>query len=136
MYEGIIKKLEKMKMQILDEIRQSVDDERDDLKLEIIDSYEHATQERNRELNLILLDREREKLNDINDALTRIEEGDYGICEECGEEIPLKRLNAMPFAKLCIACKSELEKLENTSKKKEDLSSLRNVPAMEIDEED
>jgi DnaK suppressor protein len=45
----------------------------------------------------------------IQRALERIEEGTFGICEECGEGIPAKRLKARPVTTLCIACKSRLE---------------------------
>lgn len=47
---------------------------------------------------------ERKELNLINDALDRIADGSYGVCEECGEIINPKRLIALPFAKLCINC--------------------------------
>jgi RNA polymerase-binding transcription factor len=45
----------------------------------------------------------------IRDALERLEDGTFGICEECGEEIPLKRLRARPVTTLCIQCKKEQE---------------------------
>ena len=43
-------------------------------------------------------------------ALEKMEEGTYGICESCEEEIPIKRLRAIPDAKFCIACQSQMEK--------------------------
>jgi len=46
----------------------------------------------------------------LEKALKRIEKGIYGTCEECGEKIPLKRLEAYLAARLCVACKSKLEK--------------------------
>ena len=48
----------------------------------------------------------------IEQALEKIEANEYGLCESCGEEIGLKRLEARPVAELCIDCKSEQEKLE------------------------
>ena len=45
----------------------------------------------------------------IRDALDRLQDGTFGICEECGEEIPLKRLMARPVTTLCIECKKEQE---------------------------
>jgi len=45
-----------------------------------------------------------EKLQDLNGALRRLEEGEYGVCAECGEEIAPKRLKAIPWAKYCIHC--------------------------------
>ena len=59
-----------------------------------------------------LRERERGLLNKINAALDKIEQGVYGECENCGEEIGLKRLEARPVAELCIDCKAEQEKLE------------------------
>ncbi len=59
-----------------------------------------------------LRERERGLLGKIDGALQKIEDGVYGECESCGEEIGLKRLEARPVAELCIDCKSEQEKLE------------------------
>lgn len=59
-----------------------------------------------------LRERERGLLNKIDAALEKIEQGVYGECENCGEEIGLKRLEARPVAELCIDCKAEQEKLE------------------------
>ncbi|MEE8581155.1 MAG: RNA polymerase-binding protein DksA [Myxococcota bacterium] len=59
-----------------------------------------------------LRERERGLLNKINLALEKIEEGVYGECESCGEEIGMKRLKARPVAELCIDCKSDQEKQE------------------------
>jgi len=47
----------------------------------------------------------------LDEALKRIERGTYGTCEECGDKIPPRRLEAFLAAKLCIRCKSKLEKL-------------------------
>lgn len=48
----------------------------------------------------------------IREALERLEEGTFGICEDCGEEIPLKRLRARPVTTLCISCKKKQEAKE------------------------
>jgi DnaK suppressor protein len=57
-------------------------------------------------------ERERRLLSKIGEALERIEQGDYGDCTSCGEEIGIKRLLARPVARLCIECKDEQERLE------------------------
>ena len=57
-------------------------------------------------------ERERGLLKKINEAIQRIEDGVFGECENCGEDIGVKRLMARPVAELCIDCKSEQEKLE------------------------
>lgn len=51
-------------------------------------------------------------LMSLEAALKRIDEGTYGICEQCSGKIPLKRLEAYPAANLCLTCKSEQEKLQ------------------------
>lgn len=62
-----------------------------------------------RELLFDLNDKERERLENINHALKRIEQGTFGICEGCGKKITMSRLKAVPFARFCIKCKSEFE---------------------------
>jgi DnaK suppressor protein len=63
---------------------------------------------------LRIRNREAKLIGKIRDALDRLEEGTFGICEECGEEIPLKRLMARPVTTLCIECKKEQEAEERT----------------------
>jgi DnaK suppressor protein len=50
-----------------------------------------------------------EILEDIDEALANIEKGRYGKCEECGGDISVKRLEAVPYARLCVQCKAKLE---------------------------
>ena len=92
------------------------------------DIYDQASSERDRELGLLLGDREREKLHAIDEALLRIREGEYGICEECEEKIPLGRLKALPFARHCVRCKSDLEKLQAQTKRFEEDRAYREIP--------
>ena len=65
---------------------------------------------------LRLRDRERKLMVKIKEALERIENGTFGICEECGEKISEKRLRARPMATLCIDCKHEQEASEKKVK--------------------
>ncbi|MFQ5458102.1 MAG: TraR/DksA family transcriptional regulator [Myxococcota bacterium] len=58
--------------------------------------------------------REATLLQKIDRALEKIEEGEFGICESCGEKISVKRLEARPVAELCIDCKVEQERSERT----------------------
>lgn len=67
------------------------------------DSYEQ-------EFTLELMDSERKLIAEIDDALNRIEKGTYGICEVDDEPIPKQRLEAVPWARCCVACASLLEK--------------------------
>jgi len=98
------------------------------------DIYDQASNERDRELLLLLGDREREKIRHIEEALTRLEEGEYGICEDCEEEIPLGRLKAMPFARLCVKCKADLEKLQAQTKRFEEDRVYRDIAISEEEE--
>lgn len=69
-----------------------------------------ATDNFDLEFNLGLATTEQQSLNLIDAALRRIEEGTYGLCEECAKAIPQKRLLAMPHAQLCLKCQEEEEK--------------------------
>ncbi len=57
-------------------------------------------------------ERESKLLNRIEEALARIDQGDFGDCTNCGEDIGVKRLMARPVARLCIECKDEQERFE------------------------
>ncbi|MBC7248468.1 MAG: TraR/DksA C4-type zinc finger protein [Actinobacteria bacterium] len=63
-----------------------------------------------RERDLSLSENVKDLLQRVNEALARIDEGTYGICEICGEKIPEERLEALPYANLCILCKQKEEK--------------------------
>jgi DnaK suppressor protein len=76
------------------------------------DPTDRATQESDRNFELRIRDRERRLINKIREALERIEEGTFGICEMCGDEISEARLKARPVTTLCINCKIEQEKQE------------------------
>jgi len=58
--------------------------------------------------------REAALLVKIDRALEKMDEGEFGICENCGEKIGIKRLEARPVAELCIECKTEQERAERT----------------------
>ncbi len=76
------------------------------------DPTDRATQESDRTFELRIRDRERKLLNKIREALERIDNGTFGICEMCGEEIGEARLKVRPVTTLCIDCKIEQEKKE------------------------
>jgi RNA polymerase-binding protein DksA len=62
-----------------------------------------------REIDYTLGDNAEQVISEIDAALQRIESGDYGVCESCGREIPRERLEANPWASLCIDCKRKAE---------------------------
>lgn len=80
-----------------------------DLKGNLPDPADRATLESDRNFTLRIRDRERKLIGKIKDALERIENGTYGICEICDEEISEKRLRARPVTTLCINCKKKQE---------------------------
>jgi DnaK suppressor protein len=59
-----------------------------------------------RELDLLLSAQARGAVVEIDRALAKIDTGNYGVCEQCGQPIPQARLQALPYASLCVACKS------------------------------
>lgn len=76
------------------------------------DPTDRATLETDRNFLLRIRDRERKLILKIKEALARIEDGTFGICEECGEEISEERLKARSVTTLCIACKTRAEEEE------------------------
>ena len=76
------------------------------------DTIDMATLESNRDFTLRLADRERRLVHKIRQALKRLNDGEYGICVACGEDISERRLMARPMATHCIDCKTEAEMLE------------------------
>jgi DnaK suppressor protein len=81
------------------------------------DPTDRASMESNRNSILRIRDRERKLIFKIQEALQRLNRGEYGICEECGEEIGIERLKARPVTTLCIACKSSQEIEERKAKR-------------------
>jgi DnaK suppressor protein len=79
---------------------------------EFPDPTDRASWESDRNFLLRIRERERKLITKIAEALARIEEGAFGICERCGEEISEKRLEVRPVTTLCIKCKQEQENLE------------------------
>ncbi|MDR3175253.1 MAG: RNA polymerase-binding protein DksA [Desulfovibrio sp.] len=77
------------------------------------DPADRATMEADRTFTLRIRDRERKLIKKIKAALQRMDDGIFGVCEECGDEIGVPRLKARPVTKLCINCKSKQEEDEH-----------------------
>lgn len=87
-------------------------EKKDDLQMshdDLADEVDLASSELNQNVALKLRDRERSLLQKIELALSKIEDGTFGICESCEEQIEIKRLQARPMAELCIRCKEAQE---------------------------
>jgi len=76
---------------------------------EVLDAVESSEADIQEDLEFALIQMKSETLNKINDALNRLDQGDYGYCFECGEEIAEKRLRALPFAVRCKDCEEQRE---------------------------
>ncbi len=127
--------LESMKRQLLAEIQQDLKQGRETSKDEGMDTYDLASEEREREISFILTDRDRGKLQAIEDALDRIDDGSYGVCESCEQEIAEGRLQAMPFTRLCVQCQADRETEAKQNRRGEDDRTYRRLGATDLDEE-
>lgn len=75
----------------------------------LADTTDIASEESDRDMTLRMQDHERKIVDEIRAALKRINEGDYGVCEACGDEVGERRLLARPTARHCIDCMTEIE---------------------------
>ena len=100
---------------------------------DIGDILDSVSEERTRELDMILTDREKRKLAQIDDAIERIEDNSYGLCEDCGVKIPKARLKVLPFAKYCIECQEKTEREEKYTREEPE-EGIRKVPVGEVEE--
>ncbi len=83
------------------------------------DVGDQALMDLDRELGISLMEMRNRRRQAIDEALTRLTEGTYGICAECGIEISERRLEAVPFAKLCVECQSKEELLERIEREED-----------------
>ena len=93
------------------EIQKYVSGENRQLVDTAIDEADWAAVEISEDINLKRLGAQRQLLKDVEECLRKVNEGTYGICEDCGEEISEKRLRVIPTASLCIDCKEQREKM-------------------------
>ena len=114
----IEKKLIEMREEILRRIQQARAEDQKGQR-DIGDEGDAATDAINRETSLALENRDLEVLKEIDYALAKMKKGTYGICESCGDEIPIERLKVLPFARYCLECQEEMEREQNRYRKKE-----------------
>jgi DnaK suppressor protein len=104
--------LQEQRVELLDKARKTLEQ---DMALdvnELPDDMDFATSQSDQGMILRLRGREKTLLKKIDGALKRLEAGEFGICDECGDEIAMKRLEARPVTSLCIECKTEQERRE------------------------
>ncbi len=114
--EKFKKQLTNKRDEILNEAGKTLSDMTDQ-NINIPDPNDRATVESGRSFELRIRDRERKLLSKIEAALERVDEGEFGVCDDCGEEIGRKRLEARPVTTLCIDCKTIQETKEKAQGK-------------------
>ena len=108
----IKKKLIKQRQELLTEAEHTLTSKISSEKESFPDPTDQAVAELDNNFVLRLRGREQKLLKKIDDAISRIDSGVYGVCESCGEQISLKRLEARPVTTLCIECKTRQEEEE------------------------
>ena len=111
--------LQAWKKELMEEVDRTVHHMQDEAA-NFPDPNDRATQESEFGLELRTRDRERKLLRKIDSALARIEDGSYGFCDETGEEIGLKRLEARPVATLCLEAQERRELAERQFRDRDD----------------
>lgn len=109
-YGSLVEQLDRRKAELEQEIdRLKLDEQESDGALSHYDQHDadQATDTFLRERDLALIDSMRHELHHVVEARERIESGSYGYCSACSKPIPLDRLEAMPFADMCVECAEE-----------------------------
>ena len=98
---------------------------RDEIRIEnAAEDFDRIQQRMNREVAIRNLDRESKLLKSVEEALERIEIGSFGVCVRCDQEIPEKRLKAVPWASHCVSCQEKLDGRRATGKFEDDSDIL------------
>ena len=85
--------------------------------------------------DVAILQRLKDKLHLIDETIQQINEGEYGVCKECDEDIPLGRLKALQFTRYCVKCMSDLEKQEAQAKQAGVELVCREIPIGDIEDD-
>jgi DnaK suppressor protein len=118
--EILLAKREALIKEIKQQLGQSVTDEQQRRLEAAMDSGDQALVDLDREMGISLQEMRNRERQLIDDALDSLDEGTYGVCADCGGEINEKRLQALPFARLCVACKTKgelMEKIERSEQR-------------------
>jgi DnaK suppressor protein len=119
--------LRKMLIELRDEIRRKIaqemgtklDEDPRTSTLSTLDIGDLSQLDFDENIDYTLLNMQIERLREVEDALDRLEEGTYGICEECGAAINLERLKVLPFTTYCVQCQERRERMGQGSKLKQ-----------------
>jgi DnaK suppressor protein len=119
LYKMLLGKRQEIMKEIEESLGQSLTEDQQRRLESARDVGDQALMDLERELGISLMEMRNRRRQSIDEALTRLHEGTYGICAECGVEISEKRLQAVPFAKLCVECQSRAELLEKIEREEE-----------------
>ena len=111
-HQELRRNLETQRARILEALRHTVREARSDSSVDdadVQDEAERSEADVQSELEFALLQMQSETLARVEEALDRLDSGKYGLCAECGSEIPAARLRALPFAIRCRTCEQERE---------------------------
>jgi DnaK suppressor protein len=134
-YSDLKQMLEDRRREIQAEVQGKIRDVRNEgtwggKQNEVFDAVETSEADIQDEIEFALIQMKSETLNKINDALARLEQGDYGNCFECGDEIAEKRLRALPFAVRCKDCE---EARENAEQRARQMANRRGASSLFLD---
>ncbi len=115
----LIRKREQIVKEATEEIKKFKSGEKRQLVETVLDDGDLSVVDLAEDISLRHLSAHRETLVKIDNALRKLEEGTYGICEDCGDEISKERLKIMPFAILCRDCQEKRELLEKIEREEE-----------------
>lgn len=108
--QAIKESLLKMREEVIAEVQEKYAATRELGESNLPDLADVSSNAYNRELLLNLSEAQHRKMQDIDAALARLDEGEYGVCANCGEDISPRRMEVRPFSRYCIDCKTEIEK--------------------------
>jgi DnaK suppressor protein len=134
-YSELKRMLEDRRREIQAEVQGRMRDVRSDgawggKQNEVFDAVESSEADIQDDIEFALIQMKSETLNKINDALTRLEQGDYGNCFDCGSEIAEKRLRALPFAVRCKDCEEAREVAEQRERQ---MAARRSTSSLFLD---
>jgi DnaK suppressor protein len=98
------------------DVRMRIRDARADRDAEVFDEVDHSDAAMQEEMDFALIQMKAETLVRVDEALARLDTGNYGRCLECGSEIAEKRLRALPFAGRCTLCEEKNEQVQGRAR--------------------
>ncbi|NIQ00606.1 MAG: hypothetical protein GWM98_09585 [Nitrospinaceae bacterium] len=103
-------KLQEIRADLVGDVERNLKSHQEEQPEPAADITDGATQNYTRQLMLDLGEQEWRKLKQVEEALEKIQTGEYGICPQCNKKIPEARLEVVPYAKYCVACMDQIEK--------------------------